>query len=225
MTTARKVLATLAIPLSIGCMSIATKNYEWENELKERYREWFLSQTEYHRAIDQMCKAEKKEICVHARDLSDNFYCVDSPEQVVKEANDLRKTFRKDLQSMLPLKKTSRIGQEGDICEFDYILLVNPDTSVKDRERIFRSYFGLEQSFHTFSIAMTSSMEATARDKLLRTLEHRPLTYFSTDERLHNWNTRYLFWLGIIIGAAGGSYLLSSSVKIPVQAKITTPQQ
>lgn len=206
-------LAKAILPISAASIYVAVVNYQWEQDLKENYRVWFQAQNEYNRAIDQMCKAKKRDSCVYAKDHHEYFYCIQSPQQVLHDVKSVRVNYFKELKSLMPPKESKDNSvsnqQKEELSEFDYITLANPETSVKEREKLYRTYFGLEQSYHTFSIAIASSLEAAARDRMLGTLEKQPLTYFSTDEKYHNWNTRYLFWFGTVSGTLALSYLFS----------------
>lgn len=177
-----------SIALSLGCYYVADRNSKWEKQLKKEYSEWLSAHEEYRKYAHIDSKFRYK------IDSSGSFITA-----VKKVNNSYSDMNREIVMNLLKQGENYKWGRDddkslfSDLYEDDCIALNNPDTSVEERESILKTRFGLN-NYKAFKLAMASSKESTARDKLLSTFYEKPFTLLTEEEDSYLWNTRYLFY-------------------------------
>lgn len=190
------------VPLSVGCYFIANKNDQWERKLQQQYREWYNAHEEYRRAVKMVSKQQSDSMSLAAKNVEEGFYRIDNPRMLVKAVKNVASSYR------------GVNNPHGAVTSLDDVLKeMHSEVSVEDREDIICLHFGLKHQYKSFAIAIASSKEATARDKLLTALRDKPFTLITDDEEWYLPNTRYLYWLSFISGLGGATLLVFAQNK------------
>ncbi len=209
-----RVLSSL--PVSVGCYYVAENNYEWERQLD--YRHWYYAHEEYRRALKLLSKLQANQMSLATKDVEENLYRFDSPQLLIRAVTDVRSSYSGINTEMAQDTHTnqavtskslphSAMGEAETLKLDDVLSALNTDTTVEDRVEIVRLHVGLKHEYQAFAIAMASSKEAMARDKMLTTLHEKPFTLITDDEKWYMWNTRYLFWISLWSGLGGVTWI------------------
>ena len=204
-----------SIPFSIGCYYVAECNSKWEKQLQDDYRNWFGAHEAYRRAVKLISKVQADKMNLVGQDVEDKLYKIDSPVRVISAVKKVKASYSginramvMDLLTQTDQAAKSNIAPFEVTSEDEYNVFINSATSVEDRESILKLHLGLKHQYGAFAIAMASSKEAIASDKMLTTLHEKPFTLLTDNEKHYLWNTRCLFWLSLISCIGGGSWLL-----------------
>lgn len=212
-----------SLPFSIGCYFVASKNFEWERQLQKDYRQWFNAHEEYKRAVKLVSKVQADIMGLATKEVEEHLYKLDPP-QLLKAVKDVKSSYRgindelnDDVKDNLIRTKQatkSDILPHSAVSEIyaskleEELNSLGFNSTVEEREDLILLHVGMKHQYQSFAIAMASSKEAIARDRMLTTLHEKPYTLITDDEKWYLVNTRYLFWVSMLSGLGGATWIL-----------------
>ena len=151
----------------------------------------------------------------------DGIYTVQSAREIVRCVRSVKESYKgihgelvEDMMTNMDQAVKSKLfpysAMNGEIDDENFVALLDPNLDVEERNKILRRHVGLKNSYTTFLIAIASEKEATARNKMLTTLHNIPITCVFDIEDYYLFNTRYMFWFGVVGSCCSGAWVLAT---------------